>query len=98
MNKACTCCGATSHVQSVSLCQDCQAAPRVAAVARKLAGPINWHDIVGAVLYDQYGHPVALVRSIDFRQESLDITTFGGQPSQMPGLVSIRIEAEGIPG
>ena len=64
-------------------------------VARKLAGPIDWHQIVGAVLYDEHGHPVARVRSIDIRNEKLDVTTFGSGP-YVPGWRTIRIEADGI--
>ena len=95
MNKPCACCGATSNVQIVALCPTCQAAPRVAAVTRKLAGPIDWHQIVGAVLYDEHGHPVARVSSIDIRNEKLDVTTFGSGP-YVPGWRTIRIEADGI--
>jgi hypothetical protein len=83
MNKPCTCCGATANVQSVALCPVCQAAPRIAAVVRKLSGPIDWYDIVGTVLYDKHGRAVATVRNLTFS-------------SHIGGLFEVHIEGIGV--
>ena len=104
----CVGCGTSSYVQRVDICQRCLWSRRLADVTSKLAGPVEWSNLVDTVLYDEYGRAVARVRSVEIRHESIDVTPFSDCQlntdgftltvgKTVPGSSRIRIDAEGIP-
>src|SRR3990167_2791206 len=71
---------------------------QVRACKRRLADPVNWMELVGTELYDQYGRLIAVVRNVEGRRgEPFEITTAQDTNRQfIPGLYDVRIEAVGV--
>jgi len=77
---ACDCCGGGRGATTpIEICSDCLGFhdAQTAAVKARLAGPVNWEEIVRDGLYDRYGRKVAIVRNLTV--DRIDVTPYGAQ-------------------
>lgn len=47
-------------------------------------------------LYDRHGNRIAYVRGFSRNRDMIDVSTHHGGSHQIPGFISVRIDAEGI--